>query len=174
MMDENTNLKEISISEILGENEDKKRFYGTRAAILSYIRQNPEGVTINMVADAVGVTYERARVILKDLCKRREIYDRRLPDVKQKLFYPNGKLIHKYLQESRDFGSQIFRLSLHEGKRTPRLQIQERKYTLLDGEKVEGSIFVDSDNIDDFIHFIEEMMVKFRQFENEKKIRGVA
>ena len=126
-------------------------------------------ITSQMVSKAADITEERARVILNDLCKQREIYDRRIVGIKNKLFYPNGKLIHKYLQESRELAPQIFRLSFHEGKRTPRLQIQERKYTLLAGEKVEGSIFVDIDSVEGFIEFLEGMLVKFNQFNKKKE-----
>ena len=161
-------LKEISVNEILGENEANEG-HGTRSFVLSMIRQNPEGITVKMVSKAADISEDRARVILDDLCKQREIYDRKVAGIKSKLYYPNGKLIHKYLQESRDLGSQIFRLSFHEGTRTPRLQIQERKYTLLDGEKVEGSIFIDIDQTESFINFLEEMLVIYNQFIIEKK-----
>lgn len=163
----NQNLKEISIQEILGERNDEKS-HGTRSFILSMIRRNPDGVTAQMVSKEADISEQRARVILSDLCKQREIYDRQIAGIKNTLYYPNGKLIHKYLQESKEFGSQIFRLSFHQGKRVPRLQIQERKYTLLDGEKVEGSIFIDVDNIEKYMRFLEEMTVKFNQFSNGK------
>lgn len=161
----NQNLKEISVQEILGERGDEG---GTRSFILSFVRRNPDGVTVQMVSKAADISEQRARVILGDLCKQREIYDRQVAGIKNILYYPNGKLIHKYLQDSKEMGSQIFRLSFHEGKRTPRLQMQERKFTLLDGEKVEGSIFIDSDNIEQLIRFLEEMAVKFNQFSSGK------
>ena len=162
------NLKEISVNEILGQKESGEK-YGTRSFILSLIRQNPEGVTVNMISDSVDISKDRARVILEDLCKQRELYSRKVPGIQAKLYYPNGKLIHKYLQKSKDIGSQTFRLSFHEGKRTHRMQIQERKYTLLDGEKVEGSIFIDLDNIEPVIMFLEEMLVNYNQYDIKNK-----
>lgn len=161
-------LKEISINEILGEKEIGEG-HGTRSFVLSMIRQNPDGVTVQMVSKAADISEDRARVILHELCTQREIYDRKVAGIKNKLYYPNGKLIHKYLQESRELGSQIFRLSFHESNRVPRLQIQERKYTLLDGEKVEGSIFIDLDQTESFVNFLEEMLVKYNQFDTVKK-----
>jgi hypothetical protein len=131
------------------------------------VRQYPEGVTAKLVSNHVGISSERSRQILDELVYLRELYKRELPE-KVNLYYPNGKLIHKYLQDSKDIGDQIFRISFHEGKIAPKIQIQERKYTLLDGEKVEGSIFIDAENIDEFISFINQMMGKFNSFKLEK------
>ncbi|OPY33713.1 MAG: hypothetical protein A4E32_00640 [Methanomassiliicoccales archaeon PtaU1.Bin124] len=155
-------LKDSSVAEILGVSEDNPRTNGDIISLtLGIVRQNPDGVTAKMVADATGVTERRSRDILKELVMRREIYDREVPGIKSKLYYPNGKLVHKYLQTSKEFGHQTFRLSLHEGKRVPRLQIQERKFSLLNGETVEGAIFVDSDHAREMAEFIIETMNKF-------------
>ena len=120
-------LKEISVNEILGQ-KDTDGKYGTRSFILSLLRQNPEGITVNVVSESADISKDRARVILEDLCKQREIYSRRVPGIQAKLYYPNGKLIHKYLQGAKELGPQTFRVSFHEGNRIPRIQIQERKY----------------------------------------------
>jgi len=162
------NLNEISASELLGINNNKRPERDTRTLVLSYIRQNPDGVTAKMAAEAANISERRARTILNELCQAREIYERKLPDVQSYLFYPNGRLIHKYLQKSKDLGSQIFRISFHEGRKGPRVQIQERKFTLLEGEKVEGSIFVDFNNLEAFTSFLDEMLVRFNQFNEDK------
>ena len=73
-------------------------------------------------------------------------------------------MIHKYLQDSKDFGNQIFRISFHEGTKNPRIQIQERKFTLIEGERVEGSIFIDLDNAMKFKDFLDEMLLKYNTF----------
>jgi hypothetical protein len=163
------NLNEISASELLGINNNKRPERDTRTLVLSYIRQNPDGVTAKMVAEAASISERRSRTILGELCQSREIYDRKLPDVQSHLFYPNGRLIHKYLQKSKDLGSQIFRISFHEGRKEPRIQIQERKFTLLEGEKVEGSIFVNYNNLEAFTTFLDEMLVRFNQFKKENR-----
>jgi hypothetical protein len=163
-----SNLKEISASDFLGNTNNKRNGGGTRSLILSYMRQNPDGVTTKMVADMADISDRRARAILNELCNRREIYYRRLSGAKTKIYYPNGRLIHKYLQETKDFGSQRFRISFHEGRREPRIQIQEREFTLLEGESVKGSIYIDLSNIDKFNDFIGEMLVKFYHFQEKE------
>lgn len=164
------NLKEIGVNDILGSSDNEKQAaIGTKSQVLNFIRQNPEGTTAQMVANHVGISGDRARDILKELCLKRDIYDRKLPGIKEILYYPNGKLIHQYLQESKEMGDQIFRLSFHEGRKNARLQIQERKFTLLEGEKVEGSIFVDVDNIWYFVDFLKDMLDRFNTFKVEKK-----
>lgn len=139
---------------------------GTQVEILNYVRQNPEGTTAKLAAEHAGVTVNRARDILDELCMRREIYKRKLENDRIILYYPNGRLIHKYLQESRDFGDQIFRISFHESRKEPRMQIQERKYTLLEGERIEGSIFVDYKNTRLLMDFLNDMLNKYKGFES--------
>lgn len=163
-------LKEISVGDIIGSSDvEKPDIIGTKSLILNFLRQNSEGVTVQMVADQIGISNERARIILNELCLKRDIYDRKLPRIKEKLYYPNGKLIHKYLQDSIEIGEQIFRLSFHEGRTGTRLQIQERKYTLLEGEKLEGSIFIDVDNTWTFMEFLNEMFARFNNYNMEIK-----
>lgn len=163
-------LDEISVGAILGE--DGEQAQGPRSLALSYVRQNSEGVTAQMVAKTVGISVSWAKRILEELDHQREIYKRNIPGAKATLYYPNGRLIHKYLQEGREFGSQIFRVSIHEGRRVPRVQIQERRFTLLEGEKVEGSIFVDLDQLGkllDFAREVAERMDQMKQIEELTK-----
>ena len=173
-----TNLGEITVGNIVGgkdidgtEDSDTFGTPGTRSTVLSFVRQNPEGVSTNMVAHAAEIGERRSLQILNELSLQREIYFRDLAGVKARIWYPNGKLIHKYLQSSREFGSQIFRISFHEGNRAPKIQIQERKFTLLDGEKVDGAIFLDLDNADSLRAFLEEMLERFNQYEETKKLK---
>ncbi|MGD0057171.1 MAG: hypothetical protein ABSB83_04860 [Methanomassiliicoccales archaeon] len=165
-------LKEISVGEILGEGGKKNEHHGIRAAILAYVRQNPDGVTPRMVSEAIGVDYHRSYMILKELCTAREIYSRKVGGIKTDLYYPNGKLIHKYLQQSIDLGDQTFRVSFHEGRRGARIQIQERRYTLLEGEKVEGSVFVDADKAENLVNFLQDILMRFQQVDRYGKSKG--
>lgn len=162
-------LDDITLSDIIGTSTDDNEKYGrgSQSLALSIVRQYPEGITVKGIADFLNLSNDRTRVILEELVLRRDIYKRKVPGSKTVLYYPNGKLIHKYLQESKDIGDQIFRLSFHEGKKCPRLQIQERKFTLLEGEKVEGSIFIDYDNIPQFLEFINDLYLRFNQYNEE-------
>ncbi|WP_135610141.1 hypothetical protein [Methanococcoides sp. AM1] len=165
-----TRLSEITMGDIVGSSGPEgsvEKGTGRHSLVLNIVRQYPEGITVQAIAEFLNLSENRVRDLLEELTFRREIYKRKIPGSKSILYYPNGKLIHKYLQESRDFGDQIFRLSYHEGKRAPRLQIQERKFTLLEGEKVEGSIFIDFENIPSLIEFIEELSIKFDNYASE-------
>jgi hypothetical protein len=165
-----TNLDSISVDDLMGisDNNDH-RTAGVHLSILNYVKEFNEGVTAQMVADSVKLSLTHTRDILDDFCTKRELYKRKVPGIKQSLYYPNGKLIHKYLQSSRDMGDQIFRISFHEGWKTPRIQIQERKYTLLKGEEVEGSIFIDLNNLMPFLEFINEMMIQYNTYGTKRK-----
>lgn len=159
------NLDKISVNDLMGisDGEDHK-LAGAYLTILNYVKEYNEGVTAQMVSDNVNMSVSHTRDILDDLCLKRDLYKRKVPGIKQNLYYPNGKLIHKYLQSSRDMGDQIFRISFHEGWKNPRIQIQERKYTLLEGENVEGSIFIDINNLTPFMDFINEMMMQYNTY----------
>ncbi|MBI4362266.1 MAG: hypothetical protein HY558_03745 [Euryarchaeota archaeon] len=164
-------MSNISVGTILGsENTDEPVVTGTKALALTIVRQNPDGITAKGLASKLDVTTRRATVILEELCNARETYSRKLPDVAARLYYPNGRLIHKYLQESRELsGDQVFRLSIHEGRAGSRFQIQERRFTLLEGEKMEGSIFIDSKNIQPFLVFVHDMLEKFNNYTEKKE-----
>jgi len=153
-------LDEISVADILGEKDrgGEPDSRGVRSLVLALVRQNPDGVTAQMVAGSAGISLTWAKQVLEGLSHQREIYSRVVPGVRATLYYPNGKLVHKFLQDSREFGEQVIRVSVHEGRRTNRVQIQERKFSLLEGEKVQGSIFVDIDNVEDVLDFIREVV----------------
>lgn len=158
----------FSVAAILGtENPEEPGVSGRRSLALAILRQNPDGITAKFLAERLEVTPRRGSDILDELEKSREAYSRKVPGIAAHLYYPNGKLIHKYLQESREFGQQIFRASFHEGRIQPRLQIQERRFALMEGETLQGSIFVDSNNIEPLITFLQEMLQKFNQFSPE-------
>ncbi len=160
-------LAEISVGDILGEGQRGGRAdsRGVRSLVLAYVRQNPDGVTVQMVASDAHIGGTWAQKVLDDLVHQRELYSRIVPGVKATLYYPNGKLIHKFLQESREIGDQIFRVSVHEGRRSPRVQVQERRFTLLDGERVEGSIFVDVESVPALLELMKDVVTRLNNQE---------
>ena len=169
-------LGDISVGDILGERErgGKPDSRGVRSLVLAFIRQNPDGVTLQMVVTDARISPTWGQKVLDDLVHQREIYSRTVPGVKATLYYPNGRLIHKYLQESREAGSQVFRVSIHEGRKGPRVQIQERRYSLLEGEKVEGSIFVDIENVPAVLQLISDVVARMGNQELIARITGGA
>jgi hypothetical protein len=157
----------LRTAEILGidKNEETNRLRSVRTLILQHTRQNEDGTTVSEIAAATGLPRHRIRSILTELEQEREIYSRRIIGSNAILYYPNGKLVHKYLQRSKEFGPQIFKVSFHEGRGGPKMQIQERSFSLLEGEKIEGSIFVDNDSIDGLLMFIGKLKEDFTNFE---------
>lgn len=154
----------VSSAKILGLSRDGNDIRSARELVLSHVRQRPDGTTLLDTAEAVDIPKHRVKQILIELDHDREIYSRKIRGVSGPMYYPNGRLIHKYLQRSKELGTQIFRISFHEGRTGPRVQIQERTFTLMEGEKVEGSIFIDHDSLDSFIEFIVEMNSDFGSF----------
>jgi hypothetical protein len=165
-------LSDISVADILGERErgGRSEARGVRSIVLAFVRQNPDGVTLQMVSSDARISPSWAQRVLEDLVHQREIYSRVIPGLKATMYYPNGRLIHKFLQESREMGSQIFRVSIHEGRKGPRVQIQERRFTLLEGEKVEGSVFVDIENAPALTELITQMLDRLNNREFVEKL----
>jgi hypothetical protein len=164
-------LSEVSVADILGEKgqTDDVDSRGIRSMVATYVRLNPDGVTAQMVAQSSGISLTWAKQVLEDLLHQRDVYSRVVPGVRAKLYYPNGKLVHKYLQDSKEIGSQIFRVSVHEGRKSPRVQIQERRFNLLEGEKVEGSIFVDIDNVEGLVTLTRDVLARMNQINATKE-----
>lgn len=159
-------LNNVSVDELLGADNTSKDIHGTKSWVLTLLRQNPDGITAKIISEITEISEQRAREILDELVWKREAYSRKLSK-RSKIYYPNGKLIHKYLQESEEIGDKIYRISFHEGKQKPQIQIQERTFSLLEGEKVEGSVFIDVDNIESFMDFIKNMLDKYNNFREE-------
>lgn len=137
-----------------------------RILTLNVVRQHADGTTITEVSSETGLPKHRVRTILADLEKDREIYSRKLAGSNATIYYPNGRLIHPYLRRQKEFGTQIFRVSFHEGKKQdPRVQIQERSFSISEGEKVEGSIYIDYASLSGFIEFLTEMKQAFDNYE---------
>ena len=72
-------LEEISVNDIIGVSEDEKTYgVGTQSQVLRFVRQYPEGVTAQMVAEFMKISQNRAREVLKELVLKREIYHRKI------------------------------------------------------------------------------------------------
>jgi len=155
----------VNPANLLGVNEETGNISkSAKSLILTHMRQHPDGTTINEISKATKLPLSRIRKIISELENERELYARNITGVKPTLFYPNGKLIHQYLQAAQEFGSQIFRISFHEGRLYPMIQIQERSFSLLNGEKVEGSIFISYENVKEFIEFLQNMIKNFESY----------
>ncbi len=131
--------------------------------ILNIVRYNPDGVPTSVMKDALEITKNTALKVLRSLEAEREIYSAKIG--KTLVWYPNGRLIHPYLETFMELCGKPYRFSIQEGRRGPMVQIQERSYSLLRGERVEGAIFVELGNLEEFIEGLSEIRDRFRNLE---------
>lgn len=131
--------------------------------ILNIVRYNPDGVPTSVMKDALEITVNTALKVLRSLEAEREIYSAKIG--KTLVWYPNGRLIHPYLETFKELCGKPYRFSIQEGRRGPMVQIQERSYSLLRGERVEGAIFVELGNLEEFIEGLSEIRDRFRNLE---------
>ena len=158
-----TDSEKEGLGPLDGPNE---RDRSARVLTLNNVRQNADGTTITEVSLSTGLPKHRVRAILSELEKDREIYSRKLAGSNATIYYPNGRLIHPYLRRQKEVGTQIFRVSFHEGRKDdPRVQVQERSFSISEGEKVEGSVYIDYANLSDFIEFLTEMKQTFDNYQ---------
>lgn len=128
-----------------------------RSRILRVVKSSPDGVTANTVAKLVGVTRPTALLALRELERAREVYSSPAGLGAVRLWYPNGRMVHPYLELFKDLRGRTYRFSVQEGRTGPMIQIQERSYSLLQGDKVEGAIFVEQACLEDFQEALAEL-----------------
>lgn len=138
----------------------------TKRRIKKVVKRHPDGVAAPEVAGLVDVAESTARRHLNELKREREVYSRKVSDTT--VWYPNGELIHPYLRFAIDLKGKTYRFSVQEGRSGPLVQIQERSYSLLDGESVEGAIFVEYDELDGFAEALEELRTRFETYQRDE------
>lgn len=134
---------------------------------LQIVKSNPDGLTGADVAEALAVSHPTAMRLLRELEREREIYSRQLRSIQ--VWYPNGRMVHPHLQIIRELRGKTYRASVQEGRAGPLVQIQERSYSLLNGERVDGAVFVDYAAITDFIELLKDLAARYDQFEEHKQ-----
>ena len=133
----------------------------TRVRVLRAVRFAGEGVSTSDVARAVEVSSPTVLRVLKDLEREREVYSRSVSKRRILLWYPNGRLVHPYLELFREIRGKTYRASIQEGKAGPALQLQERTYSLLHGERIEGAIFFDYVALDQMIELLNDLRERY-------------
>lgn len=125
--------------------------------ILRVVRGSPNGITANAAGKVVGITRPTVMLALRELERRREVYSSPSGLGTIRLWFPNGRMVHPILDVYRELRGKTYRFTVQQGRSGPVVQIQERSYSLLQGERVEGAIFVEQDCISDFQEALEEL-----------------
>jgi DNA-binding IclR family transcriptional regulator len=135
--------------------------------VLQVVKAHPDGVTGADIAEAMHLSHPTAMRLLRELEREREIYSRQLRSMQ--VWYPNGRMVHKHLQVVRELRGKTYRASIQEGRAGPLVQIQERSYSLLHGERVEGAVFIEYGALEDFIQLLRDLGVRYDQFGEQKE-----
>lgn len=134
--------------------------------VLQIVKGHPDGVTGADIAEALSFSHPTAMRLLRELEREREIYSRQMRSIQ--VWYPNGRMVHPHMQAMRELRGKTYRASIQEGRSGPVLQIQERSYSLLHGERVDGAVFVDYAAIEDFIQLLRDLATRYEHFEESK------
>lgn len=126
-----------------------------------------DGITAALCSKITGITEPTARRHLEKLCLIREAYSTKIG--KTTLYFPNGEPLHgfgKYRFE--DKLPHILEAVLSSGPRGRMLiHITEKRYSVLDGEKVEGGIIVPMEYADKLAQALKSLKEKGEQIEQK-------
>jgi len=137
-----------------------------RKKIVQAVKASPDGISTGEVAKATGLSVPTVKRILAELEKEREVYSRSHTQKRILIWYPNGKIIHQYLEVQRELRGKTYRVTVQESRSGPAVQIQERRFSLLDGERVEGAIFIDYESVDDLCALLAELKQRYESYES--------
>lgn len=127
--------------------------------VLRVVKANPDGATASDIARVLGMSPPTALRLLRELEREREVYSRTLRRLQ--IWYPNGRLIHPYLEIFKEIRGRTYRFTIQEARSGPAVQIQERSFSVLTGEHVDGAIFVDYAGLDDLEAAIKELRERY-------------
>jgi len=100
------------------------------------------GATSSEISKITELNVQTARKCLEELCVTREAYKLKRNRTTT-IYYNNGKPRHEYGTERIDDGSTSYEISLAEGADESLLiHIVEKRFTLLEGEQIEGGIII--------------------------------
>jgi hypothetical protein len=148
------------------ENSDEKSDEGI---ILQLVKSHPDGISVRDLADYLEVTPKTILKKLRALEAEREIYSKKISNATY--WFPNGRLIHPYLEFFRELRGKPYRFTIQEGRSGPLVQIQERSFSLLFGEKVEGAIFIELGLVDDLIDSLQDLKNRYADYEKKIEVK---
>lgn len=137
--------------------------------ILQIVKGHPDGIRVQSIAEAIENSAETVRSALKELEKEREVYHRTHGKGNAQIWYPNGRLVHPHLELYVELRGTTYRVTVQEARTGPAVQIQERSYSLVDGERVEGAIFVDYSSLEDFIEALQDIEERYETFQDTQQ-----
>lgn len=118
------------------------------------LRRASEGATPQEIANVTQLTAPTAKKYLEELCATREAYKLKRNKTTT-IYYNNGKPRHDFGVERIEEGNTLFELSLAEGPDdTLLLHLIEKRFTLLEGEQIEGGVIVPVSRIPSLIESI--------------------
>ena len=132
-----------------------------RQKILHIVKSHADGVSTSEVARALGVTTPTARSALREIEREREIYSKSFGKNEIQVWFPNGRIVHPYLELFKDLRGKTYRYTVQEGRSGPIVQIQERSFSLLRGDRVEGAVFFDYAMVDEFVNALLEIKTRY-------------
>ena len=130
------------------------------ARVLQVVKSSSNGITANAVAKVLGLTRPTVLLSLRELERRREVYPSPSGLGTIRLWFPNGRMVHPYLETFKELRGKTYRFTVQEGRSGPLLQIQERSYSLLQGERVEGAIFIEYASLEEFQEALEQIKLR--------------
>jgi len=109
---------------------------------LALRKAGTKGATPQEISNAISIGPQTVKKCLEELCSTREAY-RLKRNRTTTMYYYNGRPRHDFGVERVEDGNTVFELSLAEGPHESLLlHIIEKRFTLLEGEQIEGGVII--------------------------------
>jgi DNA-binding transcriptional ArsR family regulator len=126
-----------------------------RQAVKNY--GGAEGLTVEEVIKMTGFSRPSVSKHLAALSSLREVFSIKKND-KLRLYFPNGRPLHSVGKVRLDKVNHIFEISLNQGPRDELFfYVQERRYSLMEGERTEGAVMIPVEHADEFVKALYEL-----------------
>lgn len=126
-------------------------------------RWGEDGISVQEIEAATDLNRKTIERHLETLCHLREVY-RQKRTGNLTLYYPNGKPLHSFGKKRVESGETIIDIQLAEGKNDNNLvHVTEKRYSLLEGETIEGAVIFPVDAVDDVCKKLKEFAEEAKQ-----------
>jgi hypothetical protein len=137
--------------------------------VLRIVKAHPDGLSTADISRVASVTHPRVTRVLLQLEREREVYSTSFKGGTIKVWFPNGRLVHPCLELFKEIRGRTYRLAVQDARYGNAVQIQERSFSVVSGERVEGAVFVDLRGLDDLIQGLTELKSRFDRMETEQR-----
>jgi hypothetical protein len=137
--------------------------------VLRLVKAHPDGLSTSDIARAASATHPRVTRVLLQLEREREVYSTTFKGGSIKVWFPNGRLVHPYLEIFKEIRGRTYRMSVQDARYGNAVQIQERSFSVLTGERVEGAVFVDLSGLGDLIEGLSDLKSRFERMDTERR-----